>query len=1286
MIVTSALPCDSPAVRKRSIGSSFYPKFLRHPATGRAIGPRSFEVAILHVALRTLSPLSKEPSVDAAADVQLFANRFAVTPAGPAIDLSTGEPVSLTIAAAGAPSEQTRWAVRCDALRKLHHRAIARLIDFGAAGDGQRFEAWACGAPLPAPLPASDLMCEEAANFLHACSLSSGRLGPDAARSSARGPILLLPPDAGYEDAGEGPSVKPVAPLDIGACGHIDLDRRAVASIAELFDATPECRPRVVSLWGPPGAGKTTAIGELARAARLNGLVPVSTALLSAPLAATLQGRTLFVVDDDSRGDGWRALVDWAMRGPRPHVVLIAGVEEVRSVHGVALDKVAVDRLIDSVRPVELPPALALRVRRAAERADGRPGRFTSLLWRSPRRRAHAPMARPPESPRPASEWSAALRAAEQSAHYGVEGDPESCGSAPGSLVTDPSASLDWPAPGELTGLRRRIDAAIRQLAGGRHAPGDRLLRQAIGGLARRSDWSHAGRGSVALARSLLRRGRARDAQAALDVARDYCGRAHQERLLLDVATLAGHAWIDLARLDEAESVLGAAVAAAAASGEPVQMAEASLAMARCLFWRGRYADAGVALWEPPHLLLPDRTRTKILIARSRIAVGLRDLGRAVSCSADALQRAHAARDGEGVAAAACAAAFAHLAVSDLDAVGRDVAVCVAAARAARFPLLAIRARLIFAESERRRDRRWVATALLRRIERINAGSLPPIVRARSELLADVLAPGASVGRIVTRHTGITGLAALTLLTPDGSGSRDADIPAGHPGSPGCLDPVVDDIVGILHICQHAEDETAVLREVCVRLRDQLHAAGVAFIAAGQTVSPVIALDGGRIGPAVAERAMAAGIVITPHRTEDTIEAAAPVRYGGATIAAIAVRWTIGATHNLSRVPAVLAMASTAAAPAVAGAMSRRSAAASGGPTELLGISTATSELRRAVERAAAAPFCVLIEGESGSGKELVARAVHRCGPRRERPFCTLNCAALPDDLVESELFGHARGAFTGAISERPGVFEEAHGGTLFLDEIAELSQRAQAKVLRVIQEGELRRVGENVPRRVDVRIVSATNRDLRQEVGQGRFRLDLLYRLDVIRIVVSPLRDRREDIPVLADHFWRDAAHRVGSRATLAAATLAALARHDWPGNVRELQNVLAALAVRTPKRGVVPPAALPLQFADHRSCDAWRLEEARRTFDERFVRAALVRNGGHRGQAAAELGLTRQGLTKLLARLGITATSFSTAVPGHPETRGHQPAPDTNATNATNATSATSATNATAGRRNSR
>jgi transcriptional regulator with GAF, ATPase, and Fis domain len=360
------------------------------------------------------------------------------------------------------------------------------------------------------------------------------------------------------------------------------------------------------------------------------------------------------------------------------------------------------------------------------------------------------------------------------------------------------------------------------------------------------------------------------------------------------------------------------------------------------------------------------------------------------------------------------------------------------------------------------------------------------------------------------------------------------------------------------------------------------------------------------------------------------------VRYGGRTVGALVARWALGSRVDPAAAGVLLSTAAAAAGPAVAAVAAARSTPAAA-PWELLGGSAAAEEVRRAVERAAAAPYPVLVEGESGTGKELVARALHRRGPRRDRPFCTVNCAALPDDLVESELFGHARGAFTGALAERPGVFEESHGGTLFLDEIGELSLRAQAKVLRTVQEGEVRRVGENVPRRVEVRLVAATNRDLRQEVASGRFRLDLLYRLDVLRITIPPLRDRRDDIPLLAEHYWREATGRLASHATLAAATVAALARYDWPGNVRELQNVLAAMAVRAPKRGAVPPSALPPHFDGARPDGSYRLDEARRTFERRFIRAALARSGGHRARAAEELGVTRQGLTKLMARLGI-------------------------------------------------
>jgi two-component system response regulator HydG len=298
------------------------------------------------------------------------------------------------------------------------------------------------------------------------------------------------------------------------------------------------------------------------------------------------------------------------------------------------------------------------------------------------------------------------------------------------------------------------------------------------------------------------------------------------------------------------------------------------------------------------------------------------------------------------------------------------------------------------------------------------------------------------------------------------------------------------------------------------------------------------------------------------------------------------------------------------------------------------------NDVRRAIARAAPAPFNVLIEGESGTGKELAARALHHLSPRRERRLCDVNCAALAEELLDSELFGHARGAFTGAVAERAGLFEDANGGTLFLDEIADLSPRGQAKLLRVLQQHEVRRVGETFSRKVDVRLVAAANRDMQAEAEEGRFRRDLLYRLEVIRIHIPPLRERPEDVAILAQHFWRDAAPRVGTSARLTHATLAALTRYHWPGNVRELQNVIAALAVAAPASGRVRPLLLPAAISGASAATMLRLEEARAQCERRCVEVALARAGGNRSRAARELGVTRQGLLKMMNRLGMAIT----------------------------------------------
>ena len=230
-----------------------------------------------------------------------------------------------------------------------------------------------------------------------------------------------------------------------------------------------------------------------------------------------------------------------------------------------------------------------------------------------------------------------------------------------------------------------------------------------------------------------------------------------------------------------------------------------------------------------------------------------------------------------------------------------------------------------------------------------------------------------------------------------------------------------------------------------------------------------------------------------------------------------------------------------------------------------------------------------------------------------------------------------ARGAFAWAVTDKAGYFEAADGGTLFLDEVPDLSPRGQAKLLRVVQQQEVRRVGETFGRKVDVRLVTAANRDMRREVAEARFRADLLYRLDVIRIRIPPLRERPEDIAILAQHFWRSSTARVESAATLTHAVLAELTRYPWPGNVRELQNALAALAVAAPARGSVRPSLLPAAITGATSVTSRRLADARAQFERRCVEVALARASGSRTVAAAELGLSRQGLLKSMARLGI-------------------------------------------------
>ena len=305
----------------------------------------------------------------------------------------------------------------------------------------------------------------------------------------------------------------------------------------------------------------------------------------------------------------------------------------------------------------------------------------------------------------------------------------------------------------------------------------------------------------------------------------------------------------------------------------------------------------------------------------------------------------------------------------------------------------------------------------------------------------------------------------------------------------------------------------------------------------------------------------------------------------------------------------------------------------------MIGDSPALARVREAIARVAPTDSTVLIQGETGTGKELAARAIHDASARRERPLIKLNCAALPRELVESELFGHEKGAFTGAIQQRRGRFELADGGTLFLDEVGELPLEAQAKLLRVLQDGEFERVGGTRSLRADVRVIAATNRDLHAEVGAGRFRADLFYRLNVFPIVLPPLRERRGDIAPLLAHFAARTARRLGCAISgVAPAFVERAAAYAWPGNVRELQNIVERALILWrggPLDGSAllgePPAATRVAPAS-----AVTLEDVERRHIHDVLRATDWRIEGERG-AARILGLNPSTLRGRMRKLGI-------------------------------------------------
>ncbi len=323
---------------------------------------------------------------------------------------------------------------------------------------------------------------------------------------------------------------------------------------------------------------------------------------------------------------------------------------------------------------------------------------------------------------------------------------------------------------------------------------------------------------------------------------------------------------------------------------------------------------------------------------------------------------------------------------------------------------------------------------------------------------------------------------------------------------------------------------------------------------------------------------------------------------------------------------------------------------------QIIGASPVMKRIFATIDKIADTDVTVLIRGESGTGKELVANALHYRSPRRSKPIIRMNCAALNRELVESELFGHEKGAFTGAVSRREGKFEAAHRGTLFLDEVGDMPLETQAKLLRAIQEKEFERVGGNQPIKVDVRLIAATNHDLEEAVRQGRFREDLYYRLRVVEIVIPPLSERREDIPLLVDHFLKQAAARCRREPKpLSPDALRACLTHEWRGNVRELRSAVEQALLLSSGPEITAADLLPAAATNGQGARAAEpvlaatiangprsFREAKERliddFERRFLTEALRRNGGNITRAAEEVGMYRQSFQQKMRELGIT------------------------------------------------
>jgi DNA-binding NtrC family response regulator/tetratricopeptide (TPR) repeat protein len=1083
------------------------------------------------------------------------------------VDGATGLRAQLHVAPAGSVAEQMLWSSRCAAQANLRHPLLNPLLDFGLVDRSRTFEAYMASGPVQADVPAAQALLTHAVRFLEAHGIElTLPLAAVALRKA-------VPPSQSVGSASQ----------RLRFIGVVLQRRTAMEAIVEALAAVEPAGACAIRILGLTQSGLRTLRILAARAARLQGYMPVDAAMLHRhdDTLSRMRGRHVCILADEEDSARVAAMLTrLASDGGRRHIVLLFGRSSRGSGPAVALDPMSLTGLTAMVfAERDFGPSHG-EILDAARGADGRPGLLLARLGA--------------QAFEPAGAMPVLVR--ETAPLYEPSGEP--------AIVVRSGARRTAAV------LLRSASRAQRLARAGRHAAAARLLARAIRLLIGRGDPFEAARCALVLGSLQLDRGQTSCAIAAFDQAREL---AADSRLCVEASIGLGAAHMEDGRLIDAEGVLRTALLAATGLGEPQLAESAAAALAECLRIQGRPGDAAAM----PSLMIDRQSSAVIAAAAARVHLALGQLPAAVRAGRQAVELSAQASDPRAITNAHRALAEALAAAGDSGGARAQIAEGLSVARQAHLPIQSLRLRIV--ELAALQDDPARRRTQAGRLESLARHGVPRLLQSEIKA-ACAQAAGAPLGPDTCSY----------LRAAGASGIEEQYASSRGP---------VAELEMLIELCHTAPNDRTAIERVCAALCERLRAVTVIAIARG---------DDGRVlahagrawqgDPILAQRVLATGIGVPPDPRSEPAQAAEPVRYGGEVVAALAARWSAGTSIDSNRASALLRVGALAVAASVRAVLDRADPRQpQPRPDDIIGTSEPVRALRDAIARAARAPFPVLIEGESGSGKELVARAIHRLGPRRDRRFCPINCAALTDELLEAELFGHVRGAFTGAVGERPGLFEDADGGTIFLDEIGELSARAQAKLLRVLQDGEVRRVGENISRRVDVRVVAATNRRLAQESAAGRFRVDLRFRLDVVRLDIPPLRERSGDVPLLAAHFWADAAGRVGSQATLAPETLAALARYDWPGNVRELQNVMAWIAVQSPRRGRIGAAALPAHVAQSAAPCSGTFEAAREEFERRFVRAALAAANGQRASAASAIGISRQGLAKMLRRLGI-------------------------------------------------